>query len=164
MIPIEAWSRKHPQFGPNTIRMFLSDGFVVQPLDGNEANPDPHNMVITHASDVPDFNRYAAARQIYRGPVAIVTGPSVARKVRPAAVSKKSYDLLAGGMSWSETYKSIYAKELDEKSRVRLVNAVKSYAKHHKLPWPIKPAAPAPDALDSPRTQDDVEPMRVAIP
>jgi len=158
------WIKKHPEVTAGTIRGMETDRCSVMTLDGNMENGEPSNLAMVFSGDVGDVSRGYTARQIPKKDMVINALPVLSKPVSPAEVGKKAYEERLKGQEWVTITRYLYDGCMTENLRVRVLNSAKSYARTHKLPWPIKPAAPAPGALDSPRTQDDVEPMRVAIP
>jgi hypothetical protein len=109
--------------GPVTFGNLINDGMRVCCLDENESNLDPSNLALIHCSDTSNVLSRIATLHV-----------SGVLDSKSKGYGQKAYELRQGGIEWARI-----AHEIGKTGKTILViNLSRSYAKSHKLAWPIK--------------------------
>jgi len=122
MTNIEVWSKKHPAIGWNTVRSLVQDGMVVVCLDGNPENQEGDNLAMVYGGDAKDL--------------------PVRKAIKGSGIGETAYLLRQEGNTWTYIVQSLKIRVPwignVKDPRVRVLNLAKSYARYHKLVWPVK--------------------------
>jgi len=126
---LQEWCKAHPTVGPVSIRGLTSDGCLVVPLDGNESNAAPSNLILIHGSDSKTLRGFLGKPAT----VVVQAFESPAPHIGPG---EHSYALRKANMAWANIALRVYPGKPN--ARIMALNRAKEYARSNSLPWPIK--------------------------